>query len=121
MSKLRNPRKRQHGYKSIPKQFNPENEGLMCKATVGFNGVPNFKSAQLSNTDLQAIFEEDKRYGTFEPRNGKYFTFRVMNEDDEITSKQVQKSVQHAFRRISIRTHLKFRRARKGEYADFLW
>jgi hypothetical protein len=78
-----------------------------------------FKSASLVNTEITAIIEEDKQYGVFEPRNGKYFTYRVLNEDVEITNKQVLKSIQYAYRRISIRTNLKFRRARSGEYADF--
>ena len=93
--------------------------GQICRAMVGHNGEVQFKSAQLETTDITKIIEEDKQYGTFEPRNGKFFTYRVMNEDSEITNKQVLKSVEFSYRRISIRTDLKFRRAREGEYADF--
>jgi len=93
--------------------------GQICRAMVGSGDDVVFKSAQLTATDLKTIIEEDKQYGKFEPRNGKYFTYRVLNEDVEITNKQVIKSVQYSYRRIAIRTNLKFRRARKDEYADF--
>lgn len=113
---FRRNRKRKHGLKKEEKN---EFEGSMCKATAGHDGKPQFSSAQVNSIDLTQIFEEDKRYGKFYPRNGKYFTYAVYDEDDEITNKQVLKSIQYSFRRISIRTNLVFKRAREGEYADF--
>jgi len=103
-----------------------QKEFHVCKATVDepyLNSRPSniidFDSAQLESTELTQIIEEDKRYGKFEPFNGEYYTYRVMNEDKEITNKQVLKSIEYSYRRISLRTNLKFRRARDGEYADF--
>jgi len=83
------------------------------------SNIIEFQSAQLESTDLNLILEEDKKYGVFQPKNGSYYTYRVLNEDEEITNKQVLKSIAYSYRRISLRTNLKFRRAREGEYADF--
>ncbi len=90
----------------------------MCKAIADRANEVNFYSPKLESYDINDIIEEDKKYGTFQPSNGKYYTYRVLSEDEEITNKQVLKSIQYSFRRISIRTNLKFRRAREGEYAD---
>ena len=95
-----------------------EGSGHLCKAEVSSDGI-EFQSAQLESTDINSILEEDKKYGVFQPKNGSYYTYRVLNEDEEITNKQVLKSIAYSYRRISLRTNLKFRRARKGEYADF--
>lgn len=91
----------------------------MCKALAGMNDKDvQFYSPVLDSDEINQIIEEDKKYGTFQPKNGEYYTYRVLSDDEEITAKQVLKSVQYAFRRISLRTNLKFVRAREGEYAD---
>jgi hypothetical protein len=90
----------------------------MCKAKATAFGKVDFISPSAKSTDLDSIIKEDVKYGKFEPWNGKYFTYRVTNEDDEISNKQVLKAIQYSFRRISLRTNLKFRRARGSEYAD---
>ena len=64
----------------------------ICKAMAGFNGV-DFVSAPVVPTDLPTILEEDKKYGVMTPRNGIDFTYRVLNEDNEISIKQIEKSV----------------------------
>lgn len=62
---------------------------------------------------------EDRKYGTFEPRNGKYFTFRVYGEDEEITNRRVVQAVHWGFRRWSIRHRIDVRRARGDDVPDF--
>ena len=105
----------------------PESEGLghICKAEVDEpylssrkSNIIEFNSAQLNSTEINSIIEEDKQYGVFQPFNGEYYTYRVLNEDEEITNEKVLKSIEYSYRRISLRTNLKFRRAREGEYAD---
>ena len=64
--------------------------------SLGSN-IVEFESAQLESTDLTEIIEEDKRYGTFQPFNGEYYTYRVLNEDKEITNKQVLKSIEYSY------------------------
>jgi hypothetical protein len=91
----------------------------MCKALADMKQDDvKFYSPVLDADEIDEIIQEDKRYGVFEPRNGSYFTYRVLNDDEEITNKQVLKSIQYSFRRISLRTNLRFRRAREGQYAD---
>lgn len=92
---------------------------LMCKAMIGKGDDVNFYSPVSASTDMEQILEDDKRYGIFKPNNGKYFTYRVLNEDEEITSQQVLKTIQYSFQRIALRTPLKFRRARGYEKPDF--
>ena len=105
----------------------PESEGLghICKAEVDEpylssrkSNIIEFNSAQLNSTEINSIIEEDKQYGVFQPFNGEHYTYRVLNEDEEITNEKVLKSIEYSYRRISLRTNLKFRRAREGEYAD---
>lgn len=91
---------------------------MICKAVAKGSDVA-FTAPITSSYNIDDIIEEDKKYGIFKPKNGEYFTYKVLNEDEEITNKQVLKSIQYSYRRISLRTNLKFRRARKGEYADF--
>lgn len=106
-----------------PKSFfnkkEPNENIFMCKAIIGRNTEPEFYSPTLDSEAINQIIEEDKRYGVFQPNNGKYFTYQVLNDDVEITNQQVLKSIQYAYRRISLRTNLKFVRARTGEQPDF--
>jgi hypothetical protein len=91
----------------------------MCKALAGMKEADvRFYSPALESDEINQIIEEDKKYGTFRPKNQVYYTYRVLSDDKEITSKQVLKSVQYSFKRISLRTNLRFRRARDNEYAD---
>lgn len=92
----------------------------MCKAEVGRNNFePVFYSPVLDSEEISDIIAEDTKYGIFQPINGEYFTYRVMNEDDEMKEKQITRSIQKAYRRIAVRTNLKFRKAKSGEPSDF--
>ena len=47
----------------------------MCKAMVGRGNLePTFYSPQNDSDDMSDIINEDKKYGTFQPINGEYFT-----------------------------------------------
>jgi len=63
--------------------------------------------------------EQDKKYGTFEPRNGKYFTFRVYGEESEISNRRIIRAVHWGFRRWSIIHKIDVRRARGNDIPDF--
>lgn len=86
----------------------------ICRALE--NG--EFESEQVTSTDINDIIEGDKAYGSFSPANGEYFTYKVLNDDEEITNKQVLKAIQYSYLRITRRVNLKFRRARAGEVVD---
>lgn len=91
----------------------------ICKLTVDKSGKAKFESAQTVGLDLKRIIAEDAIYGKMTPKNGKYFTVRVMNEDQELTKKQIQKIIKFTHHRIEKRIDVDFRTAKPGEYADF--
>jgi len=72
-----------------------------------------FESAEGRGLTLQQMIEDDKKYGIMVPANGKYFTYAVLNEDQEFTRKEVQKSVAFGFRRWQIYASIpKYRRVK---------
>lgn len=96
-----------------------EDNPKLCRAEVDTIGNIKFDSAKSEGHTLQEIIEDDKKYGTFKPLNGKYFTYKVLDEDDEMTNKEVLKSIQYSYRRISLRTNLVFRKVGKDKKSDF--
>lgn len=91
----------------------------LCKAMISQDGQIQFNSVSAIGSTIEDIIEDDKKYGVLTPINGKYFTYRVLNEDKEITNKQVIKAIRYSFRRIEIRTKLKFRPAGDEKLVDF--
>ncbi len=91
----------------------------LCRVTVNQEGLVEFNSEATTGTTIEDIIEADKRYGVFEPRNGVYFTYKVLNEDDEITNKQVIRMIKHSLIRIKTRTKLQFKVAKDNEIPDF--
>ncbi len=91
----------------------------LCKAIISQDGQIQFNSVSAIGSTIEDIIEDDKKYGVLTPINGKYFTYRVLNEDKEITNKQVIKAIRYSFRRIEIRTKLKFRPAGDEKLVDF--
>lgn len=91
----------------------------ICKALIDKNNKITYESSEVVGIDITSILEEDKKYGIFTPRNGKEFTFKVLDGDEEISIKQIERSVLYALRRWMIVTPLKFRRARGNEIPDF--
>ena len=77
-----------------------------------------FESDQVTSTDINDIINEDKRFGTLSPANGEYFTYKVLNNDDEITNKKVIKAITYSYLRITRRINVKFKRAKPGEVID---
>jgi len=91
-----------------------------CELVLLDNGkMQSTDAAETTTKSIEEKIQDDKRYGNFVPRNGKYFTFRVYGEDEEIKHKTVIKAVHYAFRGWTIRTKAKVRRARKNEEPDF--
>ena len=44
-----------------------------------FDGHRSGRSATARSTNLSDVLEEDKKYGKMSPRNGRYFTYRILN------------------------------------------
>ena len=86
---------------------------LLCKAVME-NNVVKFESAETKGLTLSQTIEDDKKYGTMKPANGKYFTYAVMNEDLEFTEEQATKAVQFGQRRWRIYANVpKFKKVSK--------
>jgi len=94
-------------------------EYQMCKLEIK-NGKAVFESVETPTLTLSETLENDKQYGTMKPANGKYFTYKVYNEDQEFSKIQAKKALQFAQRRWRIYTNIApFRPARDGEIVDF--
>lgn len=102
---------------------------LICRALASGNKieyvterVQDGKVIGLLETEqtpnLKDIFKEDLKYGLLLPRDGKSYSYRVLNGDREITTKQVRKAVQSALLRWWIELDFSFHKAAPEEIAD---
>lgn len=74
---------------------------LICRATntgnsVGFatEMIKDGKIIGRAESDVQSLanlINSDKSYGLLKPKNGKYFTYKIMSLDKEITDSQMTK------------------------------
>ena len=62
----------------------------LCRVEFGKKGI-EFESSESRGLTLNQVIEDDKNYGMMVPANGKYFTYTVLNEDDEFTQKEAEK------------------------------
>lgn len=86
---------------------------LICRVMVGNAGL-EFDSVDSRVMTLSQIIEDDKKYGVMTPANGEYFTWAVLNEDKEMTVKEVEKAVQFSQKRWRLYGDLpKFKRVDK--------
>lgn len=84
------------------------------------NKKVRFESAVNRGLTISQVIEDDEKYGKMVPVNGKYFTFRVLNEDQEFTKKEAKRAMRYAQKRWSIYANLpKFKLAKLNEIADF--
>lgn len=87
---------------------------LLCRVTFGEQGL-EFESAETRGLTLSKTIEDDKKYGKMVPANGKYFTYTVLNEDDEFTQKEAENAYRYAKQRWKIYAKLpRFRRVDKN-------
>ena len=114
---LRKIRRRRRRF-SFKRRKGINRDEILCKAIIR-HGKVQFSSEATTGKTIENIIEADKKYGIFTPINGSYFTYRVLNEDKEITNKQVLKAIRYSFRRIEIRTKLKFKPAGDEKLVDF--
>lgn len=102
---------------------------LICRATPSGNSV-GFSTEIIQNNkvigkldielskSLDNLILSDKKYGLLKPKNGSYYTYRVLSLDTEITAKQMNKAVASALNRWAFKLKLKFSRANIGEASD---
>ncbi len=64
----------------------------ICKILVGKSNF-EFESAEAIPADLQTIITNDKAYGVMKPKNGKFYTWAILNEDTEVSKQEMKKIV----------------------------
>ena len=85
----------------------------LCRVEFGKNGI-EFESAENKGLTISQVIEGDTQYGIMVPANGKYFTYAVLNEDDEFTQKDAENAYKFAKQRWKIYSSLpRFRRVKK--------
>ncbi len=76
--------------------------------------------AKLEHTSIEAVIENDKKYGKMVPRNGKYFTWRAEDwQGKHITKKQINYGINLAWTQVELEIPIDVKRARPGEIPDF--
>ncbi len=73
----------------------------LCRVEFGKNGI-EFESAENKGLTISQVIEGDTQYGIMVPANGKYFTYAVLNEDDEFTQKDAENAYKFAKQRWKI-------------------
>lgn len=92
----------------------------ICRAILSEDENIKFESSDVNGNTLQEIIQDDKRYGVMVPKNGKYFTYRVMDwEGRWISNKRIRKAITFTWNKVEKIIDLEFREAKDGEYADF--
>lgn len=98
----------------------PKEIERICFATVNEKKQVSFDSQLVKGSTLEQIIEDDKQYGKMKPKNGRYFTYRVMDwEGKWITNKQITRGVTLVWNKVEKVVNLEFRLAKEDEYADF--
>lgn len=93
----------------------------LCRVLYDFDtNKVKFDSTESRGLTLAQIIENDKQYGTMKPANGKYFTFTVVNEDVEFTTKQTRRAVNYGYMRWKIWANLPRFKYVKPDYDDII-
>jgi len=91
----------------------------ICRVILSKNTI-EFDSVISDGSTLTEIIEDDKKYGVMVPKNGRYFTYRVMDWHGKwISNKKIRKAVTFTWNKVEKIVNLDFREAKDGEYADF--
>ncbi len=65
---------------------------------------------------VEEMIKDDKRYGNLKPRNGKHFTFKVIDmPQEELPRKTIVKAVQHGLNRLRFHTQLSIKQKKTGD------
>jgi len=92
----------------------------ICRVILSEGNTIKFESVVANGSTLTDIIKDDKKYGVMVPKNGKYFTYTVMDwEGKWISNKRIRKAVTFTWNKVEKILDLDFREAKDGEYADF--
>ena len=92
----------------------------ICNAIYDFGEI-KFQSEKIVSDSLEAMIEDDKKYGVMKPKNGKYFTYKVMDWSGKwMGHKAITKGVTLSWNKAEKIIDLEFREVEDDlEYADF--
>jgi len=85
---------------------NTTNDLLFCAAKVNDDGKVYFESIKSNGLTLSQTIEDDKKYGIMKPANDQYFTFTILNEDQEFTQRQALLAMRYAYKKWAIYANL---------------
>jgi len=92
----------------------------ICRVILSKGKNIQFVSAVSNGSTIEEIIKDDKKYGVMVPKNGKYFTYQVMDWKGKwISNKQIRKAITFTWNKVEKILDLEFREAKDGEYADF--
>lgn len=92
----------------------------ICRVILSKDEDIQFESVVANGNTLQEIIKADKKYGVMVPKNGKYFTYRVMDwEGKWISNKRIRKAVTFTWNKVEKILDLDFKEVKNEEYADF--
>ena len=91
----------------------------MCKVTYD-NGQINYVAPIIGTADINEVVKNDQSYGKMVPRNGKYFTWKLLGaHDEELSEKQFLRAITLAWQHWEKRVDFPIQMARKDEIPDF--
>ena len=96
-----------------------KNQYPLCRIIKNISGKLDYVAPKLESTNINEIIEEDKKYGVFNPANGEYYTYKVLNGDIELSKKETEKIIKYSHLRITRKSTIKFKPAKDGEIVDF--
>jgi len=102
---------------------------IICRAIAGGHHSARFVTEKIEDgkvvgkitnnaTSLSSIIESDKKYGFLKPKNGKYYTYKILSVDTELTDKRVHKAVMNALHRWGFKLKIEYKRAKPDEAVD---
>lgn len=93
----------------------------ICRCIFDEKAKIKFESVELlaGATDIQSIIELDKQIPAMQPMNGKFFTYKILNKDVEVTNLQVRKAVAYAYESLWLYTKATFKLIRSKIPTDF--
>jgi len=90
-----------------------------CRVTYDFNRI-NTTGPKGDSGRLHELIKHDEKYPVMVPKNGRYFTFRILDtHNDEVTERMLDRAVKYAWKSWTLRINIEVRQAKKHEDPDF--
>ncbi len=90
----------------------------MCRVLACKDGGVIFESDTIDRLSIDDVIREDERYGAFYPPTPRLFKYSILNGDEELTSREVRRIVELAFKRWTLYIPYKIKRVHPDENPD---